>query len=1174
MDTSRLHVYVEILAISSDSWIDHNGDPIDRIAFSKIPKGSSPEPIYDVVKTFGELDQRLGDLPTSPIQQLSTLSISLHSIWSSANGDVSTPNWYTYLQDVNAAAGKSFELHGRPLKVWLSNSVVPGVLPNSSNARCRYDGTNLGYATPAEDASPIAQEAMLFWLGTVDEIQETAQSITLAVTEQQMHTDIGTPVTSLIDGKSTMLPMPFGDCTLAPSPTVLVGADLLACRAAFSDSPCISFDSLAIWSDELGQYITVDAPSATANSDITAAQFVASNAAGTLEKARSATAPWDPTTAEIASLYDPSASAQALYAIESETNADPEYVGLHTNLGPIHFSGLDVRNHATPQPSVSSRGWGETPKKAAIQGASYYSADTGGQKTVRATVRVYPTEICEVGAAVASVPADREMLGASGDPWLFIKNSKAGAPSTADGSLAYLKTQITHEITTMTLPHARWIIKFPSLGLDGAQLVSVFVRSSYKASATRCSYTDPADGVQKFCLTFTIGEKVQQIYMGSSYFAHSNDYNPAEMDGIPRAHGGYGFNPAYDGVELADCQQLTYDLLMPCGAPESENDKYPYFILYGVYLEITVDIPISKAKFFFRGKGRSLATAPAILSNLLPVSAPGYEVDTTASRADIALTGTLSGASIPLRDSLREIAMASGNAVLFSPTTQKFVVRSLSAADLATSIAFTPDTICSESNMPALAFATPQRRYVHTSLTLRYGWHAGKNDYQYNLVANASGLTINGAPIAAPSSAWAQCLAQLGINSQTNTNALTIETKWVHTDAAARSLALHILQWASYPRKRAQLRSFLPSLLGLSLASCATISSIGLSSRLSAIPWLISAITTDLDNLTAQVELQEVWRPSGEEGVLAYLDQAEVSMLCIDGSDGKGNAFQLDAISGNAYPLFGLEWSSSDPAIATVDTQGIVRGVSPGDATISCALGGTVCTCLFTVYETMPSVSERYSLKGGSGGNSSSASDTALVTFKTSQICGRALDYFRCCESGFVHETRGAAGAPTTLTGAVGWYAASSMSLRTGGHRTVGNGASASATAYSWGPLRADLSFVTCDFGKSSEGYRYNGATYTASAGQSYTGWTNLHPHLAVKSYSKKHVLFSSASTPRTESDLGNPALCDMMYVPQNYIRHTNRSTWSNYTTIPNIGTLGNVFDLNANNVPAAWFGV
>ena len=58
-----------------------------------------------------------------------------------------------------------------------------------------------------------------------------------------------------------------------------------------------------------------------------------------------------------------------------------------------------------------------------------------------------------------------------------------------------------------------------------------------------------------------------------------------------------------------------------------------------------------------------------------------------------------------------------------------------------------------------------------------------------------------------------------------------------------------------------------------------------------------------------------------------------------------------EALDGNGYPVSGADfsWSSSDPAVATVDGSGLVRGVAEGAATITAAAGDSEGTSKVTV---------------------------------------------------------------------------------------------------------------------------------------------------------------------------------------------------------------------------------
>lgn len=1156
MDTSRLHVYVEILANDNDAWVNHADIAITRVAFSKQPALNSPEPIYDIVRSFGELDQRFGDLITSPIQQLSSLTMTFLAMWSSPDGTQSTANWYWFLQDINTIAGKVFDLQGRTAKIWLSNSLVPGILWNPSTSKwVSYDGRALTMAAPTGFPPGFVEEAQLLWVGAVDSIEMTGLSLSIALAEHQAHTDIGTSVTSLVDGNTTMTPMPFGDCATVPSPCVLVGKDQLSAAAVYSDAPCASFESLAIWSDKLGQYVPVSTTTTVGNSENTAASFVSTNEQYTTKRARTEyETSWAPTADEVAALYDPAASAQSLFAVSPTGTKLPEIVGFHTDLGPMI--------NPIAQPRMASRGWGGSAMRASGTGAGYYPSSTGLQKKVRATVMIYPTEVCEVGSTVASDPADRVMLCASGDPWLFIENARNGGP--VPPGQGFIKTALTagRSSTPHNLPHARWIFKFPDIGIDGAELVQASVKLAFSAQATRHSYVDPVDGLTKPCRSVTIGSKSQSIGTNN---AGSTDYWKIAL-ASDYANSSYLFSPAQD-VTLADCQQVALDFVIPYEMDPAQF-IYSHVTLYGVALRLTVDIPVSKTKFYFMGQGRSLPTAPAILGNLLPVSAPGYTVNTTAARSDIAMSGALTGSTISLRDSLRDLAVASGNAIVFSPAAKAFSAFSLSPAALAPTATITPGQIKTASNIPAFTYATPQRRYVYSALTLRYGWHSGRQDYQYSVSVTSAGIAVNNSPRPANSTAWLQVIQQLGINAKSQANALTIETKWIHSEAAALSMALNVLQWAGQPLLRGRLDCPLPDVMTIGLGTRITVNSIGMPTRLSGMPWLVTAVTTDLDNLSVKMELQEVWRQTIGTATLIRLEQAEVSMLCIDGSDGKGNAFKLTPVT-LGVGAFLPTWTSSDPSVASVDSEGWVRGVSIGgatlgkDVTISCSWEGVVKSCLFTVYETMPSADAvgqgLWLCKGGCGGNTSISPNTIMVRFLcTNRIEGDLPDFSVAFQQHFLN------GAATDNTLQITNGTANRLvrlydnfvgiSVTTSNGTTVNAHNKKSAAIIIGGFLATVLASYFDGV------FKLNGVAYGLSneGFESYAYAGNL-----------MRIDFLQGTKKLVSQDYTK-----VKYIPQNYIRFTDQGSYVNRTVIPNIGTLGVTYNLEANNVPALWYGI
>ena len=310
---------------------------------------------------------------------------------------------------------------------------------------------------------------------------------------------------------------------------------------------------------------------------------------------------------------------------------------------------------------------------------------------------------------------------------------------------------------------------------------------------------------------------------------------------------------------------------------------------------------------------------------------------------------------------------------------------------------------------------------------------------------------------------------------------------------------------------------------------------------------------------------------------LLYLSEAEVSMCCKDGTDGKGGVFQL-------HPFFddGLDhksqctWTTSDASRATVNGSGLVSfsaATSYGDVMISCIYRGVVKTCLLTVYETMPNNNAALlNKKGGCGWWAFTTSIPELKTvsgLEAHLIAGRQIRG-SSSERGFKSVVNANSASSISVDeAALGscWVNKCSYSGTT---RTI--------VSYNGFSYRGTGTLII-------EAYTTNGTTLNVNGDEDSIYYYNTtsdstpsYISLAACSSSlyggRKRTWQSNAPTGTSKSDLWNPSKCRLCHCSQNYIKYTDRDTWVNYTVIPNIGTLGSAFDLPSNNVPSAWFGV
>ena len=93
---------------------------------------------------------------------------------------------------------------------------------------------------------------------------------------------------------------------------------------------------------------------------------------------------------------------------------------------------------------------------------------------------------------------------------------------------------------------------------------------------------------------------------------------------------------------------------------------------------------------------------------------------------------------------------------------------------------------------------------------------------------------------------------------------------------------------------------------------------------------------------------------SGGAEVTVAQEARQVAVSPLDGSVGIGKTLRLgaEATDANGHAVEGAEfsWSSSDPAVATVDSTGLVTGVAEGEVTVTAASGDAEGAAGITVY--------------------------------------------------------------------------------------------------------------------------------------------------------------------------------------------------------------------------------
>lgn len=313
---------------------------------------------------------------------------------------------------------------------------------------------------------------------------------------------------------------------------------------------------------------------------------------------------------------------------------------------------------------------------------------------------------------------------------------------------------------------------------------------------------------------------------------------------------------------------------------------------------------------------------------------------------------------------------------------------------------------------------------------------------------------------------------------------------------------------------------------------------------------------------------------------LDYLDEAEISLFTVDGSNGM-SSYQLTPIFSDAGDHANeCDWTSSNTGAFTVSGSGLVTCVGAGDSTITCSFGGVDKTCAVTGYATMPSVATRKTIKGGSGPYDPAGSAwSAYASFESSGRIASNDGVLLGIQSNISNSFISAytAYSDDAINNFINpWRSASTMVER---RLYSASGGFLNRKFYSFGPAVASGSF-TSEFAFADETAYIDGVSYaeTLILDDNPVGGVGAGTNTLVWANVTRKIWEASVSNGQSLASMRTPSNCLTFYCPQDYIRYTDRTVDAvvrvNYTRIPNRGTSGSSYDLVANNVPAGWFAV
>ena len=231
--------------------------------------------------------------------------------------------------------------------------------------------------------------------------------------------------------------------------------------------------------------------------------------------------------------------------------------------------------------------------------------------------------------------------------------------------------------------------------------------------------------------------------------------------------------------------------------------------------------------------------------------------------------------------------------------------------------------------------------------------------------------------------------------------------------------------------------------------------------------------------------------------------------------------------------------------------------------------GGGVKIGLFTVYETMPDGRSLYLCKGGS--STGTSSNSLVVSFLCPDTYNspytRSILKAYTVDDSYIGVNRTSANGITTAI-LYPHNLSYGICIRT----ATGNGSNANVVDNKFGPSFAVGSSMDIDAGRGADGFFVNDVVYTPSPNSAFSV-SSVGLRIDFCANLRKLALTSFASS-GSFGELKDKSKASGFYVFQNYIRYTDQGSYVNRTVIPNIGTLGSTYNLEANNVPALWYGI
>jgi len=821
---------VEILCPHGFGWVDHRGNRIDRLAFSK-KYHERYEPGHYPLQSLGELYRNIDSIPESPLQSLTDWSVSISSIYSHKGKNFQTLDLIYHLEALNEAEGLEFSLIG-----------------------C---------------AARLMDDESVLFKGVVDSLNNTGETTRINISEHLQNPSIEKSAFPLIIGNSRAaqyLPVEIAKNAQ--------GMDEILLGDSAVDS------QLYIYLEKTGEYAAIEFldERGNPNTSLVGGRIVfidtqsERNLPSDLHYSQSLFLPKAMTDAL---RPDPSDPVPVNYVLGIDGNeemvqvwnntlsdgdgfvqigrdwTDARLRKSHKALDPIRKAsyGKKIRLHLEDTPASIAK----TRTELGENGNGYIDFKDR-----------YPIPLIYNYGGRINFPFDRAREGGGlvrGEPSMFLSLSR----EFAEGRFSEVKAG------DYTYPHLylngapyiafnRFSFIFPDHGLPNAG----------QAMTTSMKLNVYFRNVDRYVKVnwFSIEGLNDNHYTAEAYNLPVDDDNPHSYE-FDFAKDIVLFNSKKEPVSYAVTQIIHFNTLMGHHSAGAMRDQ---FHLYALKARRDVEIPYTDSiKLYVKARN-----APGAASSASTIKPAVESLLKAAGRTDITVYddtgckiefGMVMREASSFRDKLRSLAAAS--ATLVRAKSESWI-NSLNLSSLAMEGKVAADieiplgAIMLRNNMADFQMQTPERMDLCTGIEITWGKNLATNSYERKTLVNGSGIYHDGASRELYSderNRWDGILEQLGKNENLHgPNIKTVENEWIRGTGGAERMAMYFLYWLCKPLRKAELAcitSRLPK--GIDLGVLVWFELPGFHEKLGRTAWLVTEIKNDLDNRTTKLGLVEAW---------------------------------------------------------------------------------------------------------------------------------------------------------------------------------------------------------------------------------------------------------------------------------------------------------------------------